>query len=92
MTTTTEQRNMELMTTLDHAWNGQDTKVFRERHKPDVVVYWPGKTEPTVGIDDHTAESIDFWNTFPDQNSRCRTRFSSLRATGPARSPDSPEP
>ena len=24
-------------------------------------------TKPTVGIEDHTAESIDFWKTFPDQ-------------------------
>jgi hypothetical protein len=58
MTTTIEQRNMQLMTTLDQAWNGQDTVVFRERHKPDVIVRWPGKTEPTVGIEDHTQESI----------------------------------
>jgi hypothetical protein len=67
MTTTIEQRNMQLMTTLDQAWNGQDTVVFRERHKPDVIVRWPGKTEPTVGIEDHTQESIEFWKTFPDQ-------------------------
>jgi hypothetical protein len=33
-----------------------------------VIVRWPGKTEPTVGIEDHTAESIEFWKTFPDQH------------------------
>lgn len=66
-TMTMEERNMDLMKTLDDAWNAQDTKVFRERHKPDVIVRWPGKTEPTVGIDDHTQESIEFWKTFPDQ-------------------------
>ena len=64
----TEERNMELFQTLDNAWNAQDQDVFVARHKPDVVVYWPGKPEPTRGIEDHLAESIDFWNTFPDQH------------------------
>ena len=45
----------------------QDVATFRARHKPDVIVRWPGKTEPTIGIEDHTQESIDFWKTFPDQ-------------------------
>ena len=62
-----EERNMELMQTLDDAWNAQDVEIFRARHKPDVIVRWPGKTEPTVGIEDHTQESIEFWTTFPDQ-------------------------
>lgn len=35
MATTTEQRNAELMQTLDDAWNGQDLTVFRERHKTE---------------------------------------------------------
>jgi ketosteroid isomerase-like protein len=65
---TSEERNMELMQTLDDAWNAQDQEVFVARHKPDVVVYWPGQPEPTRGIDDHLAESIDFWRTFPDQH------------------------
>lgn len=64
---TVEERNMELMQTLDDGWNAQDQDVFVARHKPDVVVSWPGQPEPTRGIDDHLAESIDFWNTFPDQ-------------------------
>jgi hypothetical protein len=63
----TEERNTELMQTLDDAWNAQDVEVFRARHKPDVIVRWPGQPEPTVGIEDHTAESIAFWKTFPDQ-------------------------
>ena len=63
----TEERNMELMQTLDDAWNAQDVEVFRARHKPDVIVRWPGQPEPTTGIEDHTQESIDFWKTFPDQ-------------------------
>jgi SnoaL-like polyketide cyclase len=64
---TIEERNMELMQTLDDAWNAQDVEVFRQRHKPDVVVRWPGKP-PTHGIEDHTQESIEFWQTFPDQH------------------------
>ena len=51
--TTTEERNMELMQTLDDARNAQDRQVFVARHKPDVVVYWPGQPEPTRGIEDH---------------------------------------
>ena len=56
-----------LFNSLDDAWNDQNVEVFRARHKPDVIVRWPGKTEPTVGIDAHTEESIEFWKTFPDQ-------------------------
>jgi hypothetical protein len=63
----TEERNMELMRTLDDGWNNKDVETFRAPQKPDVVVRWPGKVEPTVGIEDHTQESIDFWRTFPDQ-------------------------
>ena len=72
MPTSTEKRNMELMQTLDDAWNAQDVKVFRERHKPNVVVRWPGTTTPTVGIEDHTAESIAFY--------RLSTAFASFPA------------
>ena len=59
---------MELMQTLDDAWNAQDLEIFRQRHKPDVVVRWPGQPEPTHGIDDHSAEAIEFFKTFPDQH------------------------
>lgn len=68
MATSTEERNAELMQTLDDAWNAQDVEVFRARHKPDVIVRWPGQPEPTIGIEDHTTESIAFWKTFPDQH------------------------
>jgi ketosteroid isomerase-like protein len=64
----TEERNTELMQTLDDAWNAQDVDVFRARHKPDVIVRWPGQPNPTVGIEDHTAESIAFWKMSPDQH------------------------
>ena len=60
----TEERNMELMQTLDDAWNAQDLDTFAQRHKPDVVVRWPGKP-PTQGIDNHRAEAIAFFTTFP---------------------------
>lgn len=36
----TEERNMELMQTLDDAWNAQDWDTFDQRDKPDVVVRW----------------------------------------------------
>jgi SnoaL-like polyketide cyclase len=65
---TTQVSNAELMQTLDDAWNAQDVEVFRARHKPNVVVRWPGQPEPTRGIEDHEAESIAFWKTFPDQH------------------------
>ena len=64
---TTEQKNAELMQTLDDAWNTHDVEIFQQRHKPDVVVHWPGQPEPTRGIEGHTTESIAFWTTFPDQ-------------------------
>src|SRR5689334_15867461 len=52
MATDIEKRNMELMQTLDDAWNAQDLDIFRARHKPNVIVRWPGKVEPTIGIED----------------------------------------
>ena len=63
----TEERNMELMQTLDDAWNAQDLDTFAQRHKGDVMVRWPGKP-PTHGVDAHRVEAIDFFKTFPDQH------------------------
>lgn len=63
---TDEKRNMELMQTLDDAWNAQDLGTFASRHRKDVVVRWPGKA-PTIGLDAHRAEAVDFFKTFPDQ-------------------------
>ena len=62
-----EERNMELMQTLDDAWNAQDMATFGKRHRKEVVVRWPGKP-PTNGIDAHQQEAIDFFKTFPDQH------------------------
>ncbi len=62
-----EEQNMELMQTLDDAWNGQDLETFSERHKTDTVVRWPGQP-PTHGIEAHRQEAIRFFKTFPDQH------------------------
>lgn len=61
-----EAQNMELMQTLDDAWNGQDLQTFADRHHEDVIVTWPGKP-PTIGLEAHKAESLEFWRAFPDQ-------------------------
>jgi hypothetical protein len=37
------QRNLELMQTLDDAWNAQDWHTFDKRHRPDVIVRWPAQ-------------------------------------------------
>lgn len=61
-------------------------ETFRSRHKPAVIVRWPGKTEPTVGIEDHTQESIQFWKTFPGRqldNRPYRVFFASGDSTCP---------
>ena len=62
-----EEQNMELMQTLDDAWNAQDLETFAQRHKPDVVVHWPGRP-PTQGRPDHRQEAVDFLTAFPDQH------------------------
>ena len=62
---TTEQKNMELMQTLDDTWNAQDWETFDKRHKPDVVVRWPAQP-PTHGRRDHCAEGVQMFKTFPN--------------------------
>jgi hypothetical protein len=58
---------------LDDAWNAQDVEVFRARHKPDVMVGWPGQREPTRAIEDHlvgvasAAPKLTFQKSFPDR-------------------------
>ena len=99
-----EEHNMELMQTLDDAWNAQDVDLVAQRHKPDVVVRWPGKP-PTYGIEAHRAEAIDFFTAFPDQRVHNRpykvffasgdwtcsiARFTGTM-TGPLRGPDGKE-
>ncbi|MFF0447404.1 ester cyclase [Streptomyces sp. NPDC004609] len=62
------EENMQLMQTLDDAWNAQDWDTFDSRHTPDTVVYWPGQPEPTRGRHDHRAEAMAFFRTFPDNH------------------------
>jgi ketosteroid isomerase-like protein len=62
-----EARNMELMQTLDDAWNTRDLETFAKRHTEDVVVRWPGQP-PTRGVQAHRQEALDFFKTFPDQH------------------------
>ena len=97
-------RNMELMQTLDDAWNAQDLETFAKRHKDDVVVRWPGQP-PTHGIAAHRQEALDFFRTFPDQhldNRPYKTFFASGdwtcsiarftgTMTGPMKGPDGKE-
>jgi len=47
------EENMELMQTLDDAWNAQDWDTFDSRHAPDVKVTWPGNATATEGRHDH---------------------------------------
>jgi len=65
---------MELMQTLDDAWNSQDWATFEKRHKVDAVVRWPGQP-PMHGVHDHRAESIQFFETFPDNHLANGTRI-----------------
>jgi len=62
------QNNLELMRTLDDSWNAQDWETFEKRHSRDTAVFWPGQAEPTRGRDNHKAESIEFFKTFPDNH------------------------
>jgi ketosteroid isomerase-like protein len=61
------EENMERMQMLDNAWSAQDVDGVARFHKPDVVVYWPGQP-PTRGMDNHRAEALAFFKTFPDQH------------------------
>jgi len=62
------EKNMELMQTLDDAWNTQDWETFNRRHAEGVAVYWPGQPEPTRGRKAHEEEAKQFFKTFPDNH------------------------
>lgn len=62
----TEEETMQLMQTLDDAWNAQDWATFEKRHAKGVAVYWPGGAPPTQGRDAHRDECVEFFKTFPD--------------------------
>jgi predicted ester cyclase len=56
-----EEQNKQLMKTLDDAWNGQDWDTFSQCHTEDVIVKWPGQSEPTRGLDAHRKEGIEMF-------------------------------
>ncbi len=56
------------MKTLDDVWNSQDWDTFEERHAENVAVFWPGQPNPTRGVCNHVAESIEFFKAFPDNH------------------------
>jgi len=66
------QRNLELMKTLDDAWNAGPKsplwETFRKRHTENVAVYWPGQPLPTKGRHNHDVEAVEFFKTFPDNH------------------------
>jgi ketosteroid isomerase-like protein len=64
----TVEENLQLMVTLDDAWNSQDWDTFNKRHAEDVAIFWPGQQEPTRGRHDHEAEAREFFKTFPDNH------------------------
>jgi len=62
------KENLELMKTLDDAWNaGPDNplwETFMKRHKEDVKVYWPAQLDPTRGRHNHDVEAREFLKNF----------------------------
>lgn len=66
------KENLELMKTLDDAWNaGPSSKLwetFRKRHTENVAVFWPGQADPTRGRHNHDLEAVEFFKTFPDNH------------------------
>jgi hypothetical protein len=40
------EENLNLMKTLDDAWNSQDWETFEKRHASQVKVFWPRQPEP----------------------------------------------
>jgi SnoaL-like polyketide cyclase len=73
------QNNLELMKTLDDAWNGQEWTTFRKRHAKDTAVYWPGQAKPTLGHDAHQAESEAFLKSIENslENNPYKVMFAS---------------
>ena len=62
------EENMRLMKTLDDSWNSQDWDTFSKRHTEDVIVRWPGQTEPTRGLNAHRNEGVEMFKRFPDNH------------------------
>ena len=100
----TEQRNMELMQTLDDSFNAQDYDTFTQRHRADVLVNLTGVL-PTHDIEAHRSDAMNIFKTFPNQrvdNRPYKVFFASGdwtcsiarytgTMTGPMRTPDGKE-
>ena len=63
-----QEKNKQLMKTLDDAWNSQDWDTFKNRHAENVAVFWPGQPDPTRGVHNHHEEAIEFFKIFPDNH------------------------
>ena len=65
------KENLQLMKTLDDAWNaGPESplwETFKKRHREDVKVYWPAQPLPTVGRHSHDVEATEFFRTFDNK-------------------------
>jgi len=65
------KENLELMKTLDDAWNAGPRsplwETFRKRHQEDVAVYWPNQPEPTRGRHNHDVEAVEFFKNFDNR-------------------------
>jgi hypothetical protein len=62
------KENLELMKTLDDAWNAGPGsplwETFKKRHREDVKVYWPAQPLPTIGRHNHDVEAVEFFKNF----------------------------
>ena len=63
-----QQDNLQLMKTLDDAWNSQDWETFKKRHAENAAIFWPGQPDPTKGRKAHYDECVEFFKTFPDNH------------------------
>jgi len=61
------KENLELMKTLDDAWNSQDWETFKKRHSENTAVYWPTQPLPTRGRGAHHKEAMEFFKTFDNR-------------------------
>jgi len=77
------KENLELMKTLDDAWNAGPNsplwETFKKRHREDVKVHWPAQPLPTVGRHNHDVEATEFFKTFDNKLANNPTRSFSAR-------------
>jgi hypothetical protein len=64
----TVETGLELIGTLDHAWNSQDWEVLRMPHTQNTAVYWPSQPDPTKGSNNYETEAREFFKSFPDNH------------------------